>query len=345
MAQRRLRQADIAKLAGVSQATVSLVINNRSDDLQISEDTRQRVLDAVRRLGYVVNPVARSLAGGRNHLIGVYTFEPVFPIQHWDFYHPFLLGIEEECEARSQDLVLFTSTGGTERPRSIYRDGSNRLKLADGCVLLGRDIDRAELSRMTEEGFPFVFIGQRDVPGPGLSYVTADYAAGVAGIVERMAGLGHRRIALVAGGEVSEAGREQERGYREAVRRLSSSGIEPNVFRVSMEDVDDGWVRDLLRRQFTGMFVGEALTAERIAEVAGQLGIGVPADWSIATLVDLPHGTDLDWSGLHIPGRDIGRAAISLLLNMMDADEYRPSHRLLPCPLVEGSTVGPPPSA
>lgn len=99
----RPRQADIAALAGVSQATVSLVINNRSGKYrQITEETRQRVWAAVAELGYVANPAARMLAGGRNGLLGVYTFESVFPLDPRDFYYPFLLGVEEEAERHGQ---------------------------------------------------------------------------------------------------------------------------------------------------------------------------------------------------------------------------------------------------
>ena len=82
---RRPRQADIARLAGVSQATVSYVLNGRTDRPVIPQQTQERVLAAARELGYVANPSARSLAGGSNRLIGVYTFESVFPIDHHDF--------------------------------------------------------------------------------------------------------------------------------------------------------------------------------------------------------------------------------------------------------------------
>ncbi|MEV0631080.1 LacI family DNA-binding transcriptional regulator, partial [Nonomuraea wenchangensis] len=77
--QRRPTQVDIAKHAGVSQATVSLVLSGGAVSDQIAESTRQAVLAAAAELGYSVNIAARSLKGGRNHLLGLYTFEPVFP--------------------------------------------------------------------------------------------------------------------------------------------------------------------------------------------------------------------------------------------------------------------------
>src|SRR5262245_48484111 len=109
---RRPTQADIARLAGVSQATVSVVLNGRDSDVRISPATRERVLTVIREWGYVANPSARSLAGGRNRIIGVHTFEPVFPTTSVDFYFPFLLGMEQEAADLGYDLLLFTSAGG-----------------------------------------------------------------------------------------------------------------------------------------------------------------------------------------------------------------------------------------
>src|ERR671936_85566 len=114
----RPTQADIARLAGVSQATVSLVLNERDAGVRISPATRARVLSVMREWGYVANASARSLAGGRNRIIGVHTFEPVFPTTSVDFFFPFLLVMEQEAAELGHDLLLFTSSGGE---RQIFR--------------------------------------------------------------------------------------------------------------------------------------------------------------------------------------------------------------------------------
>ncbi|MCB0128681.1 MAG: LacI family DNA-binding transcriptional regulator, partial [Caldilineaceae bacterium] len=96
--QKRPRQTDVAKLAGVSPATVSVILNNRLDgNVRISAETRARVLDAVEQLGYVTDPVARSLAGGRNSLLGVFAFDEIFPPQQRNLRYSFLVGIEHEA--------------------------------------------------------------------------------------------------------------------------------------------------------------------------------------------------------------------------------------------------------
>src|SRR5690349_6465576 len=88
---KRITQKDIAKMSGVSQATVSLVLNGRADaDVRIAPETRERVLEAIRSTGYVADPIARWLADRHNRILGVFTDEAVFT---GAFYHPFLLGI------------------------------------------------------------------------------------------------------------------------------------------------------------------------------------------------------------------------------------------------------------
>jgi hypothetical protein len=180
---RRPTQADIARLAGVSQATVSLVLNERDTGARISPETRDRVLAVMREWGYVANASARSLAGGRNRIIGVYTFEPVFPTTSVDFYFPFLLGMEQEAAELGHDLLLFTSVGGERR---MYRDGATRLTVADGALLLGRNPNVDEIERLRDSGYPFVYVGHREVSGASVSYVAADYTRATRELTERL---------------------------------------------------------------------------------------------------------------------------------------------------------------
>src|SRR4051812_28212608 len=141
----RLTQRDIARLAKVSQTTVSLVLNNRSDaTARIPAETRDRVLKVIRETGYQADPLARRMTQQRNQILGVFTYESVFPSASGDFYHPFLAGIEYSAEQLGWDLLLFTSAPVTEGHRRIFHE-NNRLRIADGCLLLGRQIPTEEL--------------------------------------------------------------------------------------------------------------------------------------------------------------------------------------------------------
>ena len=179
------RQSDVARLAGVSQSAVSRVISGDVD--RIPAETRDRIRAAVKDLGYVPNAAARNLRNKRNRLLGVHTFEAVFPHARDDFYFEFLLGIEERAEELGYDLVLFTSTGARDGRRRIYRDGTNRLNLADGAVLLGAATDREELARLWRDGYLFVHIGRREVPGAEIPCIVPDYVSAAGRIVASLA--------------------------------------------------------------------------------------------------------------------------------------------------------------
>lgn len=87
----RPRQRDIAERAQVSQTTVSLVLNGRSRQYGITTETERRVMDAIIELGYVPNATAQALRGGRNGLIGVHTFERLFPTGPANYYYEFMV--------------------------------------------------------------------------------------------------------------------------------------------------------------------------------------------------------------------------------------------------------------
>jgi DNA-binding LacI/PurR family transcriptional regulator len=187
---------DIARRLGVSQATVSLVVSGgRASDL-VAEKTRRAVLETAAELGYAVNPVARSLKSGRNRMLGLCTFEPVFPVDLRDFYAPFLLGVEEVSAECGYDVVMFSSLAPTEK-RRFYACGVSRLKLADGCILLGRNLHRDNLAHLVHVDVPLVFVGKSKVLDAELSYVAADYVGATADLVRNLAELGHRRLAYL----------------------------------------------------------------------------------------------------------------------------------------------------
>jgi DNA-binding LacI/PurR family transcriptional regulator len=336
---RRPTQADIARLAGVSQATVSLVLNERDTGVRISPATRERVLTAMREWGYVANASARSLAGGRNKIIGVYTFEQVFPTSSQNFYFPFLLGMEQEAAELGYDLLLFTSAGGE---RQIFRDGSTRLALADGALLLGRDPNVEEVERLRDAGFPFVYVGHREVSGPPVSYVGADYAKATHQLTDRLFALGHERLAYARIGDGdAQPSRDREKGFRGAARRLAG----PVWTLQSTEDVD-GLVEEILRGGITGIVAEQELLADEIRAAAARRGLAIPDDLSVVVLGDStgarPTGTR--WTGLVVPREEMGRQATRLLVRLLEteAPEAAALSESVECPLVPGDTVAPP---
>ncbi|WP_424186676.1 LacI family DNA-binding transcriptional regulator [Actinokineospora sp. G85] len=328
---KRLTQQDIARMAGVSQATVSLVLNNRQDGgVRIAPGTRARVLEVIRRTGYVANPIARRLHDHRNRILGVFTYEAVFPTSRADFYQPFLEGIEEQAEAVGCDLLLFTSAKAAGARRRIFSDES-RVRLADGCLLIGRTVDRDDLAQLVGEGIPFVSIGRRDDAGGPVPHVGADYVSAVRDLVDRAAALGHRRFAYVGAGTGAESSADRLRGFEQAV---AAHGVEGAHVPFAGLDL-------LVEAGSTAVFAEEVSDGAALVLAARERGLSVPGDLSVLMLgaATRPAPEDVALTGFRIPRREMGRRAVQALTEVL-AEGTTPAE-LLSCEFVEGTTLGP----
>lgn len=336
MTVRRVTQADVARMAGVSQATVSLVLNAEND--RVGLETRERVLDAISKTGYSANPLAQRLAKGRNQIVGVFTYEPVFPRGGGDFYHPFLVGIEGEAERWGCDLLLFTSASVEGGRRHLSGKARAHLGITDGCVLLGRTEDKQELVHLIDDGFPFVFVGRRELPGAAdLPYVGADYIRATHDVVGMFLEQGHERVGFV--GELSDRESVLDRltGYRAAMRE---AGLRPTSF--DPAELTPAEIVDIVvDNHLTGLVLAEAYRAEDIQSVAAERGIDVPGDLSIAILgqPEVPVDTTRSWTGFRIPREEMGEQALSLLIELIENPGATDRHRLLPCVVEPGETV------
>ncbi|MER7173843.1 LacI family DNA-binding transcriptional regulator [Streptomyces mesophilus] len=337
----RPRQAEVARLAGVSQTTVSLVLSGNKQGIALHPDTRARVLQAARQLGYAPDPAAQRLAAARNDLLGVFSFTATFPTDVAHSYYPILVGVEQEAVARGYDLVLFT--GSSSAPAQGGRtDSLDRVRLADGCLFLGRHVPADELRRLVEQGYPAVHIGRRDELD-GLAWVGADYAEATAEVVRRLADLGHRGMALVCETDEALASTDRERGFRGA---LAQAGLSGGVVRAAdpAAEITGDWVRARLAAGITAFVAEETDTCavwRALLTAVEEAGLTAPAEVSLALLgsppADLAH--HLEPTGFDIPKAELGAAAVRTLTALLTAGEadYSP---LVPCEFRPGLTAG-----
>ncbi|MEU4680292.1 LacI family DNA-binding transcriptional regulator [Micromonospora sp. NPDC023737] len=331
----RVSQADIARQAGVTQAAVSMILRDRADG--IPEATRQRVLAIARELGYRADPLARRLANGRSQIIGVFTYEKVFPVAHRTFYHRFLLGIEEAAEAHDQDLLLFTSAAGRRDGnsggvRTIYASGENKLRLADAAVLLGRDEIPAELEQLSADQYPFVFIGRRFLAdGREVPSVAPDYAAATRALTQRFAALGHRKIAYLGADQSLPASIDR-------LSAITASGLDAQLHFAPVSEVDEALLHRLLDAGVTGLMLENSEYAELVGGLATKVGAERNAHLSLAVAgLTEEDSADTPWSGFTVPGYRIGHLAVEDLLAQLEGTP--PGCRLVPCPEAPGRTL------
>ncbi|MBZ0310178.1 MAG: LacI family transcriptional regulator, partial [Anaerolineae bacterium] len=198
---------DVAQEAGVSYATVSRVLNHNK---HVRPEKRQRVLDAITRLGYVVNQQARSLAGGNSQVIGL-----VAPNLAAGYMVEVLSGIDAELSTAPYDLMLYT-TQHRKTKEAIYAQTLTR-GLTDGLLLLLPLNPGAYLETLHAQKFPYVVIDNQGFDDFSPTVVGTNWQ-GAYDATHYLIKLGHRRIGFIAGmpGLISAA--ERLSGYKAALQ-------------------------------------------------------------------------------------------------------------------------------
>lgn len=312
---RNVTQRDIAKIAGISQTTVSMVLNDREgSNVRIPEATRERVRQAIEQSTYVADPAARRLAGLDNKIIGVFTYESALSPESMDFYGPLLNGLERAAEQIGCDLLFFTSSPVENGSRSLFHKNS-RLRLADGCILLGQHMDGDDLKRLVGEGFPFVAVGRRDETEAHVPYVGIDYVTLTTDLVEVATRLGHTRAIYLHRDRESPTAHDRLSALQAADGRGELRFTYVSIDSTDMSDLP----ATIAATGATIVFAQDAFLAEDAAHALGTSGIAVPAQVSITALSDVSGhrlaGGAL--SGFHTPRQQVAADALGLLQHLV----------------------------
>ncbi|MBD2847204.1 LacI family DNA-binding transcriptional regulator [Paenibacillus sp. IB182496] len=209
---------EVAKLAGVSEATVSRVMNGARP---VREATRRKVLEAAERLGYVPSALAQQFARKRSGNIGVIVpYVPKVRLFSTYYFSEILSGIGEAAQQRGYDMLLmFRSPYEARDYERLYRT-----RKVDACVMLGSQDTPGELealARLAEADHPFVLVNQR-FDGAPFGTVEADHEQGGYEATRHLLGRGCRRIALLNGPLVYSNSADRLTGYR---RALAEAGL------------------------------------------------------------------------------------------------------------------------
>jgi DNA-binding LacI/PurR family transcriptional regulator len=337
------KQRDIARAANVSQSTVSFVLTNRSVEKHISLETQQRVHEAARQLSYSPNVAAQSLRGGRTGLIGVHTYERIFPATPEHYYHQFLVGMEEEASSLGLDLVLFTSAHKSTTERSVFREGHNRMRLADGAVILGARKDDTELRRLSDEGFPIVSIGRVAASDLQVAAVAADYHSVAAQTVAQYHALGHQRLLYVGHEDRLTARQDRHDGYRRGCTEFGIAEAAPAFLDPSLIDAD--WLQSVYASGITGIVAETAAHAQAVYSSASNAGTPIPEAISLVCLDVSPNPRSyVPWSHIIVPRYEMGRRSLRLLSEILAGEQASDSLVALACTPAETTTLAPPAS-
>ena len=307
---------EVATRAGVGRGTVSRVINGSP---QVSERTRQRVMQAVEELGYVPNMAARALVTRRTGAVALVISEPEERIFGEPFFAGVVRGITTVVGESSRQLVLAL----VQTREQVERlDNYLTPQHVDGVLVLSAHDSDTLPARIQGRGLPVVLCG-RPSGSAHLSYVDVDNTGGARNAVTHLVESGRQRIALIAGPQDMIAGRDRLAGYQEALRGAGLP-VEDSLVEVGDFSETSGAtaMRTLLERRpdVDAVFAASdpmALGALRVLREAGRT---VPDDVALVGFDDGPLAAlaEPPLTTVHQPMEQLGREMAHMLLSRIN---------------------------
>jgi DNA-binding LacI/PurR family transcriptional regulator len=330
---RRPTQVDVALRAGVSRATVSLVLNQTGSPVPIGEETRERVLAAAREIGYAPNPVAQMLARGSNHIIGFLSFDDIFLLAESDFYYPYLVGVQREAGEQNYHILLLRNNS------SVYENGMNSLLLADGSILTGTDPDSRVLSRLAQENYPFVLLGECDSLKGNIDSVQSDHEPASYAATRHLLDMDHRNLGIVVEEMSLPHHRQRLTGCERAINEISDARL---TILSSKDLISPKKFAAILRKnQITGLLCGERDLTHPTVNLIQQLLVRVPEDLSIvflSTTWGVPYNNP---TRVNLNRDFAGQVAVQRLVQRLEGQVEGFERILIPCDFISGETTGP----
>ncbi len=328
---------DIARIAGVSQTTVSRVLQNRGN---VQESTRQRVLKALQDTGYVPNLQARAMRMRRSGLVGVVTGRITNP-----FYPELLDGLAQALAAVDLRMALWASD---EPASSTVAVQAIQGGAVDGLIFTAATPNDPALKQAVSQRLPIVLVN-RSISGLHCDQVTSDNVGGGRLVAEYFLAHGHTDVAVVGGNDLISTGRERRKGF---VGAFAEHGIEIPAHRQPECDFTHDAARfaglELLGGESppTAVFCVNDLVAFGLQDAAHRLGIAMPDGLWVAGYDDIPMASwdRIDLTSVRQPIESLARVAVETVVKRIKNPDEPYEHRRFGAELaVRGSTGGAPP--
>ncbi len=331
---------DVARLANVSVATVSRVLNASAP---VRDDTRARVLTVARDLRFAPNSAARTLSSRQASALGV-----ILPDLYGEFFSELLRGIDLEAQRAGHSLLVSSSHHDAHGVSVAVRAMRGRV---DGLLVMAPELSVSALASAIPEGMPTVMLNAPPTPGAA-AVVTVDNMGGTRAVVHYLAELGHRDVAFICGPPRNADASARLRGYRAAMRSAGLT-VRPEFVLPGDFTEDGGWkaARDLVSRtgaRPTALFAANDAMAVGALLAFHEANIDVPEDMSIVGFDDIPIARYVTPAlttvrvAIDVLG---GRAAALLFRALGDPLSWSETHReVVPAELVVRHSCGPPSS-
>jgi LacI family transcriptional regulator len=316
--QKKLTIHDIAKLAGVSQATVSRVLNQKPT---VDPGIREHVMKVVDEHGFVPSIAATILRGGRTQLIGVLAPPLTAP-----FVPEIMLGVAEVTDRTEYEVVLYMMS--PTRKHSDVLDRILAMKLSAGLLAIMPGTLGPHLDYLSKQGVPIVTIEDQVAP-INTPWIGIDNVKGAYEATRYLLDLGHRRIAHILGRKDYLCTKERYEGYCRALREAGLE-VDPRLVLQGDFTIPGGCecARQFLSRPLeerpSAIFTANDQTAFGVMDAAEQYGVRIPDELTLMGFDDMPMTafTKPSLTTIRQPHREMGVLACEMLLSLIDPQKH-----------------------
>lgn len=331
----RLKLEDIGRMAGVSRATVSRVVNGEQN---VRPEVRERVEDVIRQTGYTPNAAARSLVSKRTGVIGLVIPSRVHSLFEDPYFAQLIQGITLASNRAGTTLSLFLFQSEAEE-RELYPRVVESGFL-DGIIITATRMGDPLLARVTSRGIPLVMIGRPDIDD--VSYVDVDNSGGATEAARHLVDIGCRRIGTIAAPTNTTTGRDRLDGF---LTGLSDCGRPFDTdLRTDGEFSEPGGhdaMLELLDRGVDGVFAASDAMALGALRALRERGLDAPGDVALvgfdgftASQNSVPPLTTV-----RQPVADTAANAVEVLTRLISGELTEPTATVLPVELVVRATT------
>ena len=323
---------DIAKIAGVSQSTVSKALNNRPD---VSDATKSRILDIAREFDFTPNAFGKGLKMRMSENLGLIFCRDIHPISGNPFYSRVLEGVEGEVAINNFNLILHIITDACKDslPKMM------RERQVDGVILVG-SFEEQYISKVLQKDIPVVFIDPKE-PLENRFQILIDNEHGAFIATKHLIDCGHRKIGFVSGDLTRMSFKQRFDGYMKA---LNLHNIPICQEFIKTGGLENGYVHVkgmLSAEKPTAIFAANDINAIYGYRAINELGLKIPDDISIVGFDDIEMAkiSTPPLTTVRVYKEELGSIAVRTLLKLINNKNEKPITTVVPIRLIERDSV------
>lgn len=324
---KNVTMADVAKEAGVSKSTVSQFLNKRFE--YMGEKTKQKIEEAIERLGYQPNYIARSLKQKRTSMVGII----VANIMHY-LSTEISRAVEDFCQGHDLNAIVCNADDNPEKEKKYIE--MLRAKQVDGLIIFPTGQNQDLYKSMIKAGYPVVFVDRKVEKLDSFSVLTDNFVStykAIQSFIEK----GHRNIAFAVQPLTVSTRRDRLEGYKKA---MTDAGLKVNPEFIIESNIDE--MKGQLEKLFssgerpTALFAGNDRVFLVLVKFLREKGLKVGKDIELIVFDNIPFAdlVETPISFIVQPASEMGHKAAELLFNQINKVKREPEEFVFPSRMV-----------